>query len=72
MGCTRSPFSGGLQCCAFCTGPVNPDVIVRGVRAQCKRVLKIDAECVVTSMDCEANFGRLIDGISQTVITPSR
>ena len=27
MGCTRSPFSGGLQCCAFCTGPVNPDVI---------------------------------------------
>ena len=28
MGCTRSPFSGGLQCCAFCTGPVNPDVIL--------------------------------------------
>ena len=27
MGCTRSPFSGGLQCCAFCTGPVNPDVM---------------------------------------------
>ena len=27
MGCTRSPFSGGLRCCAFCTGPVNPDVI---------------------------------------------
>ena len=27
MGCTRSPFSGGLQCCVFCTGPVNPDVI---------------------------------------------
>ena len=27
MHCTRSPFSGGLQCCAFCTGPVNPDVI---------------------------------------------
>ena len=27
MGCTRSPFSGGLQCCAFGTGPVNPDVM---------------------------------------------
>ena len=27
MGCTRSPFSGGFRCCAFCTGPVNPDVI---------------------------------------------
>ena len=27
MGCTRSPFSGGLRCCAFGTGPVNPDVI---------------------------------------------
>ena len=27
MGCTRSPFSGGLRCCAFCTGPVNPDVM---------------------------------------------
>ena len=28
MGCTRSPFSGGFRCCAFCTGPVNPDVIL--------------------------------------------
>ena len=27
MGCTRSPFSGGFRCCAFCTGPVNPDVM---------------------------------------------
>ena len=24
MGCTRSPFSGGFRCYAFCTGPVNP------------------------------------------------
>ncbi len=26
-GCTRSPFSGGLQYRAFCACPVNPDVI---------------------------------------------
>ena len=24
MGCTRSPFSGGLQCCAFLYGPGEP------------------------------------------------
>ena len=51
---------------------MNADVIVRGVCVRCKRVLKIDAECVITSMDCEANFGRFIDGISLTVIVPSR
>ena len=27
MRCTRSPFSGVAQCCAFCAGPVNADVI---------------------------------------------
>ena len=27
MRCTRSPVSGGFRCCAFCTGPVNADVI---------------------------------------------
>lgn len=27
MRCTRSPFSGGFRCCAFCAGPVNADVI---------------------------------------------
>ena len=32
MGCTRSPFSGGFRCYAFCAGPVNPDVITLTLR----------------------------------------
>ena len=51
MGCTRSPFSGGLRCCAFCTGPVNPDVIRLENRSRMK-VVSLRSVCAATSLAC--------------------
>ena len=61
MGCTRSPFSGGFRCCAFCTGPVNPDVITLAHMPSFKIIQNVGVGPVKLGMTRQQVRSSLID-----------